>query len=82
MTKQTSPYLILLVDDDQGLRILSKKCLERAGFVTAETSSGKETLDWLGQNQADLMVLDYKLPDMFGKELADMTGLPVLAHLG
>ncbi len=58
---------ILIVDDDDGLSTLMQNCLRAAGFKTSRTSSGKETLDWLSNHRADLMLLDHKLPDTTGR---------------
>ncbi len=57
------PANILVVDDDQGLLRLMERTLKRQGFSTATASSGKDAIAWLGQNFADLMLLDVKLPD-------------------
>lgn len=63
------PPLIFIVDDDQGLTRLIAKTLKREGFATAEASSGREAMEWLTSNRADLMLLDLKLQDIEGKEL-------------
>lgn len=60
---------ILVVDDDEGLLALMRSCLERAGFKTSGTGTGKEALAWLDVNDADLMLLDYQLPDLTGKDM-------------
>jgi signal transduction histidine kinase len=60
---------IFIVDDDQALRRLLQQTLKREGFSTVTASSGEEAIAWLGQNTADLMLLDLKLPDFEGKDL-------------
>jgi PAS domain S-box-containing protein len=61
--------IIVIVDDDRGLLRLIEKALNREGFVTVATSSGKEALAWLAKNHADLLLLDLQLQDIEGKEL-------------
>jgi PAS domain S-box-containing protein len=62
---------ILIVDDDLGVLRLLEKTLQREGYATATAGSGKAALDWLRQNQADLMLLDLKLQDTEGVELVN-----------
>ena len=64
-----SPANILIVDDDLGLLRLVQKALKREGFRTATAGSGREAMDWLAANRADLMLLDLKLPDLEGNQL-------------
>jgi len=60
---------ILVVDDDPGLRTLICKRLEREGLRSIGFDSGAAVLEWLDANEAPLMLLDLKLPDMSGDEL-------------
>ncbi len=60
---------IFIADDDRGLLRLMARALEREGFATATAVSGQQALAWLTQNQARLMLLDLKLPDVEGREL-------------
>jgi PAS domain S-box-containing protein len=62
-------FMVLVVDDDQGLVRLMRKALERAGCRTSSAYSGEEALQWLSGNRANLLLLDLKLPDIDGKEL-------------
>ena len=62
-----APVRILLVDDDAGLLRLVEKALRREGFATATARSGQEAIAWLGQDRADLMLLDLQLPDLKGQ---------------
>lgn len=71
MSPSEKPSIILVVDDDQGLVALIDRRLKQAGFQSAAAHSAAQALDWLEQNQADLMLLDYKLPDMNGAQLVD-----------
>jgi len=62
---------ILVVDDDVGLVRLIGKALEREGFNAVSADSGARALEWLVQNQADLMLLDLKLQDLEGRALVE-----------
>lgn len=61
--------LILVVDDDAGLARLIEKFLRRHGYRTATASSGRDALDWLDKQRADLVVLDLQLADMSGRDI-------------
>ena len=63
------PETVLVVDDDHGLSRLIEKALRREGFATAQAGSGQQTMDWLRDHRADLMLLDLKLEDIEGQEL-------------
>lgn len=60
---------VLIVDDDQGLARLLQRALQREGFAAAVALSGAAALEWLGQNRAELMLLDLKLQDIEGPQL-------------
>ncbi len=59
---------ILIVEDDAGLTELVKEKIELFGFQTASIQSAGKAIDWLKVNTPYLMILDYRLPDMNGKE--------------
>ena len=60
---------ILLVDDDEDMLALTARWLEKAGYDVLKAASGKEALDVLGRESADLVLLDYAMPDMNGPEV-------------
>ena len=62
---------ILVVEDDEGLRQLIIKNLERAGFKTVTASNGEETIARIKNYQNSLLLLDYLLPDMTGKKIVE-----------
>ncbi|WP_395741745.1 response regulator [Prosthecobacter sp.] len=64
-----STATLLLVDDDPGLTRLIARALEREGYQTHCTGSAQEAAEWLAKNQADLLLLDLKLPDGEGSEV-------------
>lgn len=62
---------ILVVEDDEGLRRLIRKRLERKKFKVETVETGKASLARLMSNPNVLLLLDYKLPDMTGRELIE-----------
>jgi two-component system cell cycle sensor histidine kinase/response regulator CckA len=64
---------VFLVEDEQSLRALVRKVLERFGCRVVEASSGANALEKWAQKkgQIDLLLTDLMLPDgMNGRELA------------
>ena len=62
---------ILIIEDDAGISELLKEKLEERGHKTADVQSAREALTWLENHSPFLMVLDYGLPDMNGKEFIE-----------
>ena len=62
---------ILLIEDDAGLVELITALLEESGFSVMSAASGAEALTHLKKQTPDLILLDYSLPDMNGKELIE-----------
>jgi PAS domain S-box-containing protein len=63
---------LLLVEDDQPVRKLSRKILERAGYNVLEAESGRKALELTRHSNGGipLVVTDLVMPDMSGTELA------------
>lgn len=59
---------VLIVDDDEDLRLLLHIMLERSGFAVAEAGSGQEALRRVKEVRPDVVVLDVMMPDMNGLE--------------
>jgi two-component system cell cycle response regulator DivK len=53
---------VLVVDDNDDVRRLVRKVLERAGFKVAEANSGKVALEEAEQILPDLILMDIRLP--------------------
>ena len=60
---------ILLVDDDQGLRLTTGEILKGAGFIIDEAASGEEALAQFERQVPDLVILDAKMPGMSGYDV-------------
>ena len=68
----TRVHSVLVVDDEADVRWSLEMILRRNGFAVAAVGSGEQALQWLAKaDQAcDVILLDAKLPDMEGVELA------------
>ncbi len=74
MNKQeiNDPATILVVEDNVGLRRLIQKRLERERFNVETVENGKDALTRLMALSNAILLLDYKLPDMNGRELIEI----------
>jgi DNA-binding response OmpR family regulator len=61
--------VILLVEDDLADRELYQTELDRAGFTVQLAADGAEALVVLGARVPDLVVTDWKMPRVDGREL-------------
>jgi DNA-binding response OmpR family regulator len=57
---------LLIVDDDQHIRLLYKEELLEEGYEVDVASSGMEALQLFDKNDYDLVTLDILMPDMDG----------------
>jgi len=62
----TSHRRILLVEDDEGVRKLVEKLLEKGGYTVTGVGLAGECLKRLSESTFDLILLDHVLPDMDG----------------
>jgi DNA-binding response OmpR family regulator len=51
----------LIVDDEEGIRVVLKETLERVGHLVTTAASGEEALDQLQETPYDLILLDLML---------------------
>lgn len=63
--------LVLFVDDDPSLLQLGRISLERAGYEFIGASDGRQGLEFAREIRPDLILLDYMMPGMSGKEVFD-----------
>ena len=66
-----SRHVVLVVDDEQGLRDLVCRTLRAEGYRTLEAAHGGEALELVekGPDTVDLVVTDVVMPGMDGREL-------------
>jgi DNA-binding NtrC family response regulator len=81
---------ILIVEDEDTVRRLLQRVLEREGFAVRALSSGQEALDWWpsGGSEVDLVITDLVMPGgvsgaALAKELRRLRpGLPIVYTSG
>ena len=61
---------ILLADDQQGVRTAIKFLLQMDEHKVTEATNGREALNLFHQQEFDLVITDYAMPEMAGSELA------------
>ena len=62
--------VVLVVDDEVRIRDLVRRYLEHEGHQVLTAGSGAEALEVAGRVAVDLIVLDLRLPDITGEEVA------------
>ena len=74
--------VIAVVEDDEDMRGLIRKYLERAGFETCCAGTGEEGVEMMKKVRPALIFLDVNLPDMTGWDVLcaarDCSGLEQL----
>lgn len=60
---------LLIVEDDGDLRMELVKLIGNGDVVVVDVGSGQEALERLKSEEFDCMILDLKLPDMYGIDL-------------
>jgi DNA-binding response OmpR family regulator len=73
---------ILVVEDDDAVRLLLRLLLEDEGYRVAEARRGDEALDALAAADPDVVLLDLRLPGLSGFEVCHgirrRSGVPVI----
>lgn len=62
---------LLVVDDDDNLRILYEQELTDEGHLVALSNGGKDALERLEHSRFDVVILDIAMPDMDGLEVLE-----------
>jgi len=61
---------VLYVDDDDVVRLVVERLLQRAGWRTSSVASASEALEALAAAPFDLVVTDFNMPSLSGLDLA------------
>ena len=61
--------VILIVDDDEVIRMLLHQFLEGEGYAVIEAEDGPDAIEKLGEHSVDLVILDIAMPDIDGPEV-------------
>ncbi len=74
---------ILVVDDEEAIRLLYREELSEAGYRVRVAGDGIEAIQMVQQARPDLMTIDIKMPGMDGIELLRRVreihrGLPII----
>ncbi|HEY5122359.1 MAG TPA: response regulator, partial [Ignavibacteria bacterium] len=62
-------YNILIVDDESSQRIILKGYLEQTGYKVFEAATGAEAIKIISDQLIDIVLSDYKMPDINGLAL-------------
>jgi two-component system cell cycle response regulator DivK len=62
--------LVLIVDDNEKNRKLARDVLRAAGLRTLEAARGDEAIALAAKRRPDVILLDLRLPDMDGMDVA------------
>ncbi|WP_285891366.1 response regulator [Paenibacillus pasadenensis] len=60
---------VLIVDDQNGIRVLLMEVFTSEGYTTFQASNGKLALEIVRSESPDLVLLDMKIPGMDGLEI-------------
>src|SRR5262245_14786135 len=78
--------LVLIVDDNEKNLKLARDVLQAAGLRTREATTGDEAIAIATDHRPDIVLLDLRLPDMNGTEVASQLrrepltgGIPIVA---
>ncbi len=73
---------ILVVDDEEKIRLIIKKYAEFEGYDISEAADGMEAIEKCKENDYDLIILDVMMPELDGfsacKEIKKFKDIPVI----
>jgi DNA-binding response OmpR family regulator len=73
---------VLVVDDDDDIRLLLEELLRGAGYAVKTARDGRAALRVFHENPTDLVILDLSMPELDGFEtlerLRDLSDVPVI----
>lgn len=64
-----SKHHILIVDDEEDIRLTLEAALQAEGYKTSLAASGEEALNAIKENRPNLVLLDVMMPDLDGYEV-------------
>lgn len=65
----TAPLRILIIEDDPLQQALLRSLIEAAGYTVVSADNGEGALAHFQHNPPDVVLLDYELPDISGRDL-------------
>jgi CheY-like chemotaxis protein len=74
---------ILCIDDEPNVLVVRKMLLESVGYRVLLAESGPQGLEILRRENVHTVIVDYKMPDMTGSEVAEhirrfRSGMPII----
>ncbi|MDZ4732951.1 MAG: response regulator [Nitrospirota bacterium] len=60
---------ILIIDDEEIIRVLLRSALEEAGYEVTEAANGREGLALYRHRQTDLVITDILMPELNGLDM-------------
>jgi two-component system response regulator (stage 0 sporulation protein F) len=60
---------ILIIDDEDTVRVLLRSALKAAGYEVVEAANGREGLALYRQRPADLVITDIAMPELNGLDM-------------
>ncbi|CRI65213.1 Transcriptional regulatory protein BaeR [Thiocapsa sp. KS1] len=80
--RQTSPHLILIVEDEERLAAVVADYLRAAGYRVHHLPTGTGAVDWIERERPDLVLLDLMLPGRDGlsicREVRGRSQVPII----
>jgi two-component system response regulator (stage 0 sporulation protein F) len=60
---------ILIIDDEEIIRVLLRSALEEVGYEVTEAANGREGLELYRRRPADLVITDIIMPELDGLDM-------------
>lgn len=60
---------ILIIDDEELIRVLLRSTLEAAGYEVTEAANGRQGLELYRHRQVDLVITDILMPELNGLDM-------------
>lgn len=83
--KSSEDSLVLVVEDEEGIRQFMRALLEREGWAVMEAGNGQQALDQVREKRPSLILLDLMMPEMDGfefvahlREVVEWKDIPVV----
>jgi DNA-binding response OmpR family regulator len=64
-----SARVVLVVDDDDDLRMAIVDALHHEGFLAVSASGGEQAVQLAHRHRPDVILLDYRMPDQLGTDV-------------
>lgn len=66
---QQEPVRVLIVDDNEGMRLALTKFLTKTGYVVATAASGENAISMVADGGYDVALIDLRMPGMSGTDV-------------